>query len=72
MRAQDAALCYRPGDSGSMTQDGRRAQGERSGDLAAIDVSARRDVKRIKRGRGAAGILMRPDGSRVSVACSHG
>ncbi len=39
-------------------------------DLAVFDVSSRKEVKRIKLGRGAAGILMQPDGARVYVACS--
>jgi YVTN family beta-propeller protein len=34
------------------------------------DVRTRQDVKRIKLGRGAAGILMQSDGARVYVACS--
>jgi YVTN family beta-propeller protein len=39
-------------------------------DLAVFDVSSRKEVKRIKLGHGAAGILMQPDGARVYVACS--
>jgi YVTN family beta-propeller protein len=39
-------------------------------DLAVFDVNTRKEVKRIKLGRGAAGILMQPDGARVYVACS--
>jgi DNA-binding beta-propeller fold protein YncE len=42
----------------------------RGPDLAVFDVSSRQDVKWIKLGRGAAGILMQPDGSRLYVACS--
>jgi YVTN family beta-propeller protein len=38
--------------------------------LAVFDASSRADFKRIKLGRGAAGILMQPDGSRAYVACS--
>jgi YVTN family beta-propeller protein len=38
--------------------------------LAVFDASSRSDLKRIKLGRGAAGILMQPDGSRAYVACS--
>jgi YVTN family beta-propeller protein len=41
-----------------------------SGDLTIYDSKARREVKRLKIGHGAAGILMDPDGSRVFVACS--
>ena len=39
-------------------------------DLAVFDVSSRKEMKRIKLGHGAAGILMQPDGARVYVACS--
>ncbi|HKN62302.1 MAG TPA: hypothetical protein VJW93_14070, partial [Candidatus Acidoferrales bacterium] len=39
-------------------------------DLAVFDASTRKEVKRIKLGHGAAGILMQPDGARVYVACS--
>lgn len=39
-------------------------------DLAVFDTGSRKDIKRIKLGRGAAGILMQPDGSRAYVACS--
>jgi YVTN family beta-propeller protein len=39
-------------------------------DLAIFDAGARQDVKRVKIGRGAAGILMQPDGSRAYVACT--
>jgi YVTN family beta-propeller protein len=42
----------------------------RSGDLAVYDAGSRKEVKRMKIGRGAAGILMDPDGSRAFVACS--
>jgi YVTN family beta-propeller protein len=54
------------------TLDGKRAFVSSLGgaDLAVFDVSTRKDIKRIKLGRGAAGILMRPDGARVYVACS--
>ncbi len=54
------------------TLDGKRAfvSSLRGADLAVFDVSTRQDVKRIKLGRGAAGILMQPDGSRAYVACS--
>jgi YVTN family beta-propeller protein len=41
-----------------------------SGDLAIFDAAARREVKRMNLGRGAAGILMQPDGSRAYVSCS--
>jgi YVTN family beta-propeller protein len=42
----------------------------RSPDLAIFDAASRREVKRVKLGQGAAGILMQPDGSRAYVACS--
>jgi YVTN family beta-propeller protein len=38
--------------------------------LAVFDASSRAEFKRIKLGRGAAGILMQPGGSRAYVACS--
>jgi YVTN family beta-propeller protein len=41
-----------------------------NGDLIILDAAARKEVKRIKLGHGAAGILMQPDGSRAFVACS--
>jgi YVTN family beta-propeller protein len=54
------------------TLDGKRAFVSSLGgsDLAVFDVATRSEVKRIKLGRGAAGILMQPDGARVYVACS--
>ena len=39
-------------------------------DAVVFDVTERKEVKRIKIGRGAAGIQMQPDGSRVFVACT--
>jgi YVTN family beta-propeller protein len=39
-------------------------------DLAIFDAAARREVKRVKIGSGAAGIQMEPDGSRAFVACT--
>lgn len=41
-----------------------------SGDVFVIDSQTHKEVKKIKTGRGAAGILMDPDGTRVFVACS--
>ncbi len=41
-----------------------------SGELTIYDAKSRKEVKRLKLGRGAAGILMDPDGSRAFVACS--
>lgn len=42
----------------------------RDGNLTILDAATRKEVKRIKVGRGAAGILMQPDGARAFVACS--
>jgi YVTN family beta-propeller protein len=39
-------------------------------DLVVFDRAARKEVKRIKVGHGAAGILMQPDGPRAYVACT--
>jgi DNA-binding beta-propeller fold protein YncE len=41
-----------------------------SGDLFIYDVTSRKEIKRLRIGHGAAGILMDPDGSRAFVACS--
>jgi YVTN family beta-propeller protein len=41
-----------------------------SGDLTIYDARSHTEVKRLKIGHGAAGILMDPDGSRVFVACT--
>ena len=42
----------------------------RSPDLAIFDAASRGETKRVKIGRGAAGIQMQPDGSRAFVACT--
>ncbi len=39
-------------------------------DLVILDAATRAEVKRVKIGRGAAGIQMVPDGSRAYVACT--
>lgn len=54
------------------TPDGRQVfiSSLRSGDLFIYDARARKEIKRLKIGHGAAGILMDPDGSRAFVACS--
>jgi YVTN family beta-propeller protein len=39
-------------------------------DLAIFDAATRKEAKRVKIGRGAAGILMQPDGARAFVACT--
>ncbi|MBZ5855493.1 beta-propeller fold lactonase family protein [Flavihumibacter profundi] len=41
-----------------------------SGDLAIYDAKSHKEIKRLKLGHGAAGILMDPNGSRAFVACS--
>jgi YVTN family beta-propeller protein len=41
-----------------------------SGELTIYDARSRKEIKRLKIGHGAAGILMDPDGSRAFVACS--
>jgi YVTN family beta-propeller protein len=54
------------------TLDGKRALVSSlwGADLAVFDVSTRHEIKRIKVGSGAAGILMQPDGARAYVSCS--
>jgi YVTN family beta-propeller protein len=42
----------------------------RDGNLTVFETSSRKELKRQKLGRGAAGILMQPDGTRAFVACS--
>jgi len=39
-------------------------------DLVILDAKTRREVKRLKIGRGAAGIQMQPDGARAFVSCT--
>jgi DNA-binding beta-propeller fold protein YncE len=41
-----------------------------TGDLFVYDVAARKEIKRVSLGRGCAGILMDPDGSRAFVGCT--
>jgi YVTN family beta-propeller protein len=41
-----------------------------SGELTVYDARSRKEIKRLKIGHGAAGILMDTDGSRAFVACS--
>jgi YVTN family beta-propeller protein len=41
-----------------------------SPDVTVLDAATRREVKRIKVGRGAAGIQIQPDGARAFVACT--
>jgi YVTN family beta-propeller protein len=39
-------------------------------DLVVLDAATRKEVKRVPIGRGAAGILMQPDGQRAYVSCT--
>ena len=39
-------------------------------DLVVLDAATRKEIKRIKLGRGAAGIVMEPNGARAFVGCS--
>jgi len=41
-----------------------------SGELTIYDAHTRKEIKRVKTGHGAAGILMDPEGHRAFVACS--
>jgi YVTN family beta-propeller protein len=54
------------------TPDGRHVliSTLRGPDLTILDAASRREVKRIKLGRGAAGIQIQPDGARAYVACT--
>jgi len=54
------------------TPDGRQVfiSSLRTGELFVYEAKARTEKKRLKLGRGAAGILMDPEGSRAFVACS--
>lgn len=54
------------------TPDGARVLVSSLGapDLVVLDASTRKEIKRLKLGRGSAGILMQPDGVRAFVACS--
>jgi YVTN family beta-propeller protein len=42
----------------------------RGPELVILDAKTRREVKRLKIGRGAAGIQMQPDGARAYVSCT--
>jgi YVTN family beta-propeller protein len=42
----------------------------RTGEVTIYDAKTRKEVKRLKPGRGVAGILMDPDGTRAFVACT--
>jgi YVTN family beta-propeller protein len=54
------------------TPDGKRVLVStlRGPDLTIIDAATRSEVKRLKIGRGAAGIQMQPDGLRAYVSCT--
>jgi YVTN family beta-propeller protein len=57
------------------TPDGKRVlvagqAGANGAALTVLDAASRNIVKRIAVGRGAAGIVMQPDGARAFVACS--
>ena len=54
------------------TPDGRLVfiSSLQSGELTIYDSKSHKEMKRLKIGHGAAGILMDPDGSRAFVACS--
>jgi len=54
------------------TPDGARVLVSSLGapDLVVLDASTHKEIKRIKVGRGSAGIQIRPDGVRAFVACS--
>jgi YVTN family beta-propeller protein len=54
------------------TLDGKRVLISTLGgpDVTVLDAATRAEVKRIPVGRGAAGILMQPDGSKAYVACT--
>ena len=54
------------------TLDGKLAfiSSLQSSDLTIYDVKSHKEVKRVKIGHGAAGILMDPNGSRAFVACT--
>jgi len=54
------------------TTDGKLAfiSSLQSGDLTIYDTRSRKEIKRLKIGHGAAGILMDPNGSRAFVACT--
>jgi YVTN family beta-propeller protein len=54
------------------TPDGKQVfiSSLQSGDLTIYDAKSHKEIKRLKIGHGAAGILMDPDGGRAFVACS--
>jgi YVTN family beta-propeller protein len=54
------------------TPDGARVlvSSLRTGELVIIDAASHKEIKRMKLGHGAAGILVQPSGERAFVACS--
>ncbi|MCZ2148116.1 MAG: YncE family protein [Bryobacterales bacterium] len=54
------------------TPDGKRVFVSTLGgpEVVIFDAAERREIKRLKTGRGAAGIQMQPDGKRVYVSCT--
>jgi YVTN family beta-propeller protein len=54
------------------TPDGKRVlvSSLRTGDLFIFDAATHQEIKRIKTGRGAAGILVDTDGSRAFIGCT--
>lgn len=54
------------------TRDGRLVfiSSLQTGEVTIYDAKTRKEVKRLKPGRGVAGILMDPDGTRAFVACT--
>lgn len=54
------------------TPDGKQAfvSSLSTGELTVVDAASHKEIKRLKLGRGAAGILMDPEGGRAFVACS--
>jgi YVTN family beta-propeller protein len=54
------------------TPDGRHVFVSSLGgaEVAILDTASKRDARRLKTGRGAAGIQMQPDGTRAYVACT--
>ncbi|MBS1667457.1 MAG: YncE family protein [Bacteroidetes bacterium] len=56
-----------------ITPDGKLAfiSSLRNGELTIYETKSRKEIKRLKLGKGAAGILMDPNGTRAFVACSE-
>lgn len=70
--AQTFAVNSKRSNRLKFTPDGKRVliSDLNTGDLLVIDVSPRKEVKRIKIGSGIAGILVSPDGSKAYVAAT--